>query len=51
MPAQKSAKLPKSAPDIAAKAVSTPAAKAPVKAATKKSAHAPAAKKVHTVPG
>ena len=50
MPAQKSAKLPKSAPDIAAKAVSTPAAKAPVKAATKKSAPAPAAKKVQTVP-
>ena len=50
MPAQKSAKLPKSAPDIAAKAVSTPAAKAPAKAATQKSAPAPAAKKVQTVP-
>ncbi|WP_298207857.1 RNA polymerase sigma factor RpoD [Acidovorax sp.] len=52
MPAQKSAKPPKSAPGTAAKAVSTTAAKAPAKAAAKKSAPAPApaAKKVKTVP-
>ena len=52
MPAQKSAKPPKSAPATAAKAVSTPAAKAPAKAAAKKSAPAPAtaAKKVQPVP-
>ena len=43
MPAQKSAKPPKSAPGTAAKAVPTPAAKAPAKAAAKKSAPAPAA--------
>ncbi|MBT9531855.1 MAG: sigma-70 family RNA polymerase sigma factor, partial [Pseudomonas sp.] len=51
MPAQKSAKPPKSAPGTAAKAVPTTAAKAPAKAATKKStpAPAPAAKKVQTV--
>jgi len=42
MPAQKSAKPPKSAPGTAAKAVPTPAAKAPAKAAAKKSAPAPA---------
>lgn len=49
MPAQKSAKPPKSAPDTAAKAVSKTAAKAPAKAAPKKAAavaEAPAAKKV-----
>ncbi|MBV7544091.1 RNA polymerase sigma factor RpoD [Acidovorax sp. sic0104] len=52
MPAQKSAKPPKSAPATAAKAVPTPAAKAPAKAAAKKSAPAPAtaAKKVKPVP-
>ncbi|PJI96977.1 RNA polymerase RpoD-like sigma 70 subunit [Acidovorax sp. 69] len=51
MPAQKSAKPPKSAPGTAAKAVPTPAAKASAKAATPKSmpAPAPAAKKVKTV--
>lgn len=49
MPAQKSAKPPKTAPDTAAKAVSKTAAKAPAKAAPKKAAavaEAPAAKKV-----
>ena len=52
MPAQKSAKPPKSAPATAAKAVTTPAAKASAKAASKKSAPAPAAaaKKVKPVP-
>ncbi|MBD9404420.1 RNA polymerase sigma factor RpoD [Acidovorax sp. ACV02] len=53
MPAQKSAKSPKSAPGTAAKAVSKTAAKAPAKAAPKKAAAAapaPVAKKVKTVP-
>lgn len=52
MPAQKSAKPPKSAPGTAAKAVSKTAAKAPAKAAPKKAAATPApvAKKVKTVP-
>mgnify|MGYP000906957923 CR=1 FL=1 len=51
MPAQKSAKPLKSTPGTAAKAVSTPAAKASAKAAPKKAAPAPAAaaKKVKTV--
>ncbi|MCO5357726.1 RNA polymerase sigma factor RpoD [Acidovorax kalamii] len=52
MPAQKSAKPPKSAPGTAAKAVPTPAAKATAKAPAKKpaaAAPAPAAKKVKTV--
>ena len=49
MPAQKSAKSPKSVPVTAAKAVSIPAVKAPVKAVTPKSVPAPAAKKVQTV--
>ena len=52
MPAQKSAKPPKTAPDTAAKAVSKTAAKAPAKAAPPKAAAAapaPAAKKVKTV--
>jgi len=53
MPAQKSAKSPKSASGTAAKAVSKTAAKAPAKAAPKKAAAAapaPVAKKVKTVP-
>ncbi|PIF17237.1 MULTISPECIES: RNA polymerase sigma factor RpoD [unclassified Acidovorax] len=53
MPAQKSAKSPKSASGTAAKAVSKTAAKAPAKAAPKKAvaaAPAPVAKKVKTVP-
>ncbi|WP_026436317.1 RNA polymerase sigma factor RpoD [Acidovorax sp. JHL-9] len=53
MPAQKSAKPPKSAPGTAAKAVSKTAAKAPAPAAPRKAvaaAPAPAAKKVKTVP-
>ncbi|MCM2346207.1 RNA polymerase sigma factor RpoD [Acidovorax soli] len=53
MPAQKSAKPPKSAPGTAAKAVSKTAATAPAKAAPRKAvaaAPAPAAKKVKTVP-
>ncbi|MBL7088210.1 RNA polymerase sigma factor RpoD [Acidovorax sp.] len=53
MPAQKSAKLPKSASGTAAKAVSKTAAKAPAKAPPKKAAAAapaPVAKKVKTVP-
>ncbi len=52
MPAQKSAKSPKSASGTAAKAVSKTAAKAPAKAAPKKAAAAapaPVAKKVKTV--
>ncbi|MFN4031007.1 MAG: RNA polymerase sigma factor RpoD [Acidovorax temperans] len=53
MPAQKSAKPPKTAPDTAAKAVSKTAAKAPAKAAPKKAAaaaEAADAKKVKNVP-
>ncbi|MDR6152747.1 RNA polymerase primary sigma factor [Acidovorax delafieldii] len=53
MPAQKSAKSPKSASGTAAKAVSKTAAKAPAKAAPQKAAAAapaPVAKKVKTVP-
>ena len=52
MPAQKSAKSPKTAPGTAAKAVSQTAAKALAKAAPKKAAAAaaPVAKKVKTVP-
>ena len=53
MPAQKSAKPPKTAPDTAAKAVSKIAAKAPAKAAPKKAAavaEAADAKKVKNVP-
>ncbi|PUA99670.1 RNA polymerase RpoD-like sigma 70 subunit [Acidovorax sp. 107] len=53
MPAQKSAKSPKSASGTSAKAVSKTAAKAPAKAAPKKAAAAapaPVAKKVKTVP-
>ncbi|TWG40780.1 RNA polymerase RpoD-like sigma 70 subunit [Acidovorax delafieldii] len=53
MPAQKSAKSPKSASGTAAKAVSKTAAKAPAKAPPKKAAAAapaPVAKKVKTVP-
>ncbi|RMA62785.1 RNA polymerase RpoD-like sigma 70 subunit [Acidovorax sp. 100] len=53
MPAQKSAKSPKSASGTAAKAVSKTAAKAPAKAAPKKAAAAapaPVAKKVKIVP-
>ncbi len=53
MPAQKSAKSPKSASGTVAKAVSKTAAKAPAKAAPKKAAAAapaPVAKKVKTVP-
>lgn len=53
MPAQKSAKPPKTAPDTAAKAVSKTAAKAPAKAAPKKVAavaEAADAKKVKNVP-
>ncbi|KAB2895150.1 MAG: RNA polymerase sigma factor RpoD, partial [Burkholderiaceae bacterium] len=49
MPAQKSAKSPKSAPGTAAKPVSKTAAKAPAKKAAP-AAKAPAAKKVKTVP-
>ncbi|MBJ2163570.1 RNA polymerase sigma factor RpoD [Acidovorax sp. IB03] len=52
MPAQKSAKPPKTAPDTAAKAVSKTAAKAPAKAAPKKAAaaaEAADAKKVNNV--
>ncbi|WP_422843299.1 RNA polymerase sigma factor RpoD [Acidovorax sp. M2(2025)] len=53
MPAQKSAKPPKTAPETAAKAASKTAAKAPAKAAPAKkaaaAAPAPAAKKVKTV--
>ena len=53
MPAQKSAKPPKTAPDTAAKAVSKTAAKAPAKAAPKKAAavaDAADGKKVKNVP-
>ncbi|TXH99227.1 MAG: sigma-70 family RNA polymerase sigma factor, partial [Pseudomonas sp.] len=53
MPAQKSAKPPKTAPDTAAKAVSKTAAKAPAKATPKKAAavaEAADAKKVKNVP-
>ena len=53
MPAQKSAKPPKTAPDTAANAVSKTTAKAPVKAAPKKAAavaEAADAKKVKNVP-